>query len=111
MDYMKLLYRILRMASKAMDLDEIPAASEVYLPDVMKASQNEIESMICKAYEEGYITGVHCLEIDGCVAHKVIMSNSYITPTIKGIEYLSNNSTMKKIASAMRGIKEIIPGA
>ena len=110
MDYMRLLYRILKMASHSMNLDEIPPASEIYRPDLMKASENEIESMICKAYEEGYITGVHCVELDGMTKPKALLQDSHITPTIKGLEYMASNSTMKKLAAAAKGMKDMIPG-
>ena len=111
MDYMKLLYRILKQASLAMETEEIPAASEVYLPDIMKGTEREIESMIYKAYQEGFIEGIHAVEIDGMSKPKVLMQDSYISITIKGLEYLADNSMMKKAERLIKGIKDMIPGA
>ena len=111
MELLTLLYKILKIAAFCADKEEIPAASELYTPDILKAKQEQIETLIYQAYKEGYIDGVSVLQIDGLTKPKVLMSNSYIMLTIKGMEYIADNSVMKKIAKTIKGIKDIIPGA
>ena len=110
MELLTLLYKILKIAASSFDREEIPSASELYTSDVLKANQEQIETMICQAYKGGYLDGVRVIEIDGMTKPKVLLSQSHIILTIKGMEYISENTSMKKIAKTMKGIKEMIPG-
>lgn len=110
MNLLTLLYRILKLASTTAGSEELSPASELYIPDVLKANEQEIESVIFQAYKEGYIDGVHAVEIDGLKKPKVLMSDSYIRLTIKGMEYASNNSSVKKIEKALKTVKDFVPG-
>lgn len=110
MDLSKLLYKILKITAERFGQEETPPASELYTPDILNDTEPRIEQMLYRACKEGYIDGLRVLEIDGLKTPKVMMSQSYVQITIKGIEYIENNTTMKKIASTLKGIKEIIPG-
>lgn len=57
--------------------------------------------------EEGLIEGVRCIEPDGQPVPLIRMYHPAIT--LKGLEYLEENSMMKKAAGIVKGIKETIP--
>lgn len=57
---------------------------------------------------EEYITGVEVWSSFDCGHPKISLSRPEIT--IKGLEYLEQNSLMKRAAEMAKGIKEIVPG-
>lgn len=57
----------------------------------------------------GYIEGV---VFDQCMGDYSPHIEKLIAPviTLKGLEYLNDNTFMKKAANALKGIKDVIPG-
>nr|DAL96676.1 MAG TPA: YjcQ protein [Caudoviricetes sp.] len=59
--------------------------------------------------KSGYIDGIiydqcggdYCAHIEEPIAPVI---------TLKGLEYLSDNTLMKRAANVMKGIKEVVPG-
>lgn len=62
-----------------------------------------IEMMV----DVGYIKGVR---VGTNITGETIVECDNIRITLKGLEYLQENSIMKKIYNAAKGIKEITPG-
>ena len=56
---------------------------------------------------DGYITGIMRIEHDGDEPIIRVTSDIKITP--KGIEYLEENSTFKKIKEAAKDIRGMLP--
>ena len=103
MDNFKAIYRILRYLEKAMDYDE---------PDIERISADAIgitsqrwTSIMEMLIQEKYIDGVSVKRsVDGSTE----ISLSCPRITLRGLEYLQENSLMQKIANLSKGIVEII---
>ena len=107
MDNFKMIYRILKyleehLGESNLDMDEVSH-------ERLGISFPRWEALLKLMQEEGYIKGL---------TYQQTMSDSQphvvepIRPsiTIKGLEYLAENSIMKKIAEAAKQVKSIIPG-
>ena len=104
MDNFKIIYRILRYLEKAMDYEEVDisfiSAERFNLTERRWAA---IMEMLAK---EKYVDGISVKRsIDG----EIVLSLSNPRITLRGLEYLQENSTMKKIAGLAKGIADIIP--
>ena len=58
--------------------------------------------------DSGYVTGIDIRNTFDCNYPKATLIRPEIT--LKGLEYLNDNSFMKKMANIGKGIKESIPG-
>ena len=107
MDNFKIIYRILKyleehLGEENLDIDKISH-------ERLGISFLRWEALLRMMQEEGYIRGL---------VYEQTMSDSsphVVTPirpkiTIKGLEYLTENSFMKKAAETLKTIKEIVPG-
>ncbi len=101
MDNFKIIYKILKELEKAMDYDEFDM--DTVSAERLRISENRllrIWEMLCK---EGFVEGIN---IKYGVQGDVVISVSSPRITLKGIEYLNDNSLMKKAANLAKGIKE-----
>ncbi len=64
-------------------------------------------SIICDLIDEAYISGAKYRKTK---TGKVLTGLDDIEITLKGVEYLQENSMMKKVCAALNGIKDIAPG-
>lgn len=107
MDNFKAIYKILcvldrHKGDEAFDDSSISA-------DTLKIAYTDWEQLLIELQRNGYIDGV---------VYTKTMSEKFphivepVCPriTLKGMEYLSENTFMKKAAATLRGIKEIVPG-
>ena len=103
MDNFKAIYRILRYLEKAMDYDE-PDVERISA-DAVGMSNQRWMSIMEMLIQEKYIDGVS-------VKRSVDGSTEISLPcpriTLKGLEYLQENSLMQKIANLSKGIVEIV---
>ncbi len=104
MDNFNVIYKILKRLEKAMDYEEFD------MEQISAESLGINENKWCKIMEmlaqNSYIQGVSVkYSIDG----NVLISTSNPRITLKGLEYLNENSFMKKAANAAKGIKDMIP--
>lgn len=103
MDNFKVIYRILKLLEESMDHEEFDrSALNAEYFGVSEARFNAILRML---KEDGYIDGI--TYVNGLPGVKILR---YPRITLKGLEYLEENSTMKKAAALLRGIKETVPG-
>ena len=105
MDNFKVIYRILKALEAAMDCDEFDM--DMISHEKLGISQNRWVALLREMIRSGYIDGISIsVSADG------IPTVSIFNPciTIQGLEYLENNSLMKKAARDAKGIKEAIPG-
>lgn len=107
MDNLKIVYRILAILEKNLDYDELDA--ERMCADALGISENRFNAIMLMLYESGYISGISCKKyIDE--SNVRIMSVSRVKITLKGLEYLNENSTMRKLADTAKGIADVIGG-
>jgi hypothetical protein len=105
-DYFVIAYKILRTLKAAMKVNEFDAEQiSAETLDIEIAYWRQIISIL---YESGYIKGIAVFPILGQTEPGVKVGNVRITE--KGLEYIEENSLMRKAANALKGIKEIIPG-
>ena len=104
MDNFKYIYRILKLLEKSMDLEEFDPELIGYKElDISKLRWSRIVSML---KEQEYIQGIdvwYSLDQD---YPRVKLARPEIT--LKGLEYLNENSMTKKVHNAAKGIKELI---
>lgn len=104
MDNFKYIYRILKLLEKSMDLEEFDPELIGYKElDISKPRWSRIMLML---KEQEYIQGIdvwYSLDQD---YPRVRLVRPEIT--LKGLEYLNENSMMKKVYNAAKGIKELI---
>ena len=104
MDNFKAVYKILSALEKAMDLPEFDIM-EVG-PEKLGVSAERWCRYIEMMADVGYIKGV---SIHRDILGEICVDAKNIRITLKGLEYLQENSVMRKIYNAAKGITEIVP--
>lgn len=99
MDNFKIIYRILRYLEKAMDYDEIDLAP--ISAEVLGLSEPRWIAIMEMMAVEGYIAG---LSVQRSLSGTATISCSSPRITLKGLEYLQENSLMQKAANLAKGI-------
>ena len=99
MDNFRIIYKILHILERAMDLDEFNA--DEISPENLRISENRWVSIMEMLSENDYISGI---SINRPRDGAVLVNQGNIRITLKGLEYLSDNSMMKKAAAVAKGI-------
>ena len=103
-DNFKIIYKILSQLEKDMDKPAVNIDAISY--DVLCITEHRWLNIIEMLYRDGYIIGVTInKDIDGDKNYNC----DNIAITIKGLEFLKNNSLMQKAYKTVKGITEIIP--
>lgn len=107
-DYFVLVYKILSYLYKCLKSGKEPSGD--YLK--CKTKDFPIEEsywnyVLEQITRESYVEGTVIIRIDGCNPIVKITGNMRITP--KGIEYLQENSMMKKVMALAKDISDIVP--
>lgn len=105
MDNFKAVYKILTALEKAMDCPEFDVST--IGPDALGVSEERWSRYIEMMADVGYIKGV---TIRKDITGEMRVNASDMRITLKGLEYLQENTVMRKIYNATRGVKEIVPG-
>ena len=107
MDNFTVIYKILKALEKAMDYDEFDIA--MISCERLNISHQRWEKILIMLAKAGYIEDVVFDQCEGDYSPKL---EKPIRPviTLKGLEYLSENTLMKKTANIVRGLKETVPG-
>lgn len=105
MDNFKTIYKILKKLEDSMDENSFDFNSVDH--EVMGISQMRWNRILKMMIDNGLVDGVKFLEADGQSFFELIAYDPNIT--LEGLHYLEENSAMKKIANALKGVKEIIP--
>ncbi|MBK5077083.1 YjcQ family protein [Lactococcus lactis] len=105
-DFFYISYKILAYLYHAMKKGE-KIDPGVFDPQNYRVSYPYLNDILEELKENGYIKGISFIETkDG----KLINGLSDIKITIKGIEYLDENSMMKKAYKTLKELKDWIPG-
>lgn len=99
----RIIYQILKTLERSMDADEmtIPTAGMLH---ISQARWNRLMEMLI---DEGYVKGVR---ITKDIAGNVFADMPDPAITMKGLEFLTENTLMKRAMKASKGIKESFPG-
>lgn len=102
MDNFKVIYRILRYLERAMDLDE-PDMQRIST-ETLGLSEQRWAAIIEMLVAEKYIDG---MAVSRSIDGGIVMSVSNPRITLRGLEYLHDNSIMQKMAKVAKGIVDI----
>lgn len=105
MDNFTAVYKILSALEKAMDLPEFDIMQVG--PDALGVSKERWARYIEMMSDVGYIKGA---EVHRDILGGTNVNARNIRITLKGLEYLQENSIMQKLFKTAKGIKEVIPG-
>lgn len=107
MDNFKIIYQILKYLEAALDAECLDPAA--FGPEKFRITRERWEQLLIMLQDAGYIKGLVCTQSTSDDRPRLV---DPIRPmlTLKGLEYLSENSTMKKAAALLKGIKEVVPG-
>lgn len=106
MEYFSIVYRILKTVYDSMDYQDFDERS--IAPDVLHVSVPKWEAIMVELVRNGYLTGIEIVPIMGLKIPGVKIIRPVLT--LKGAEYLEDNTMMKKVQRTMKGIKDAIPG-
>lgn len=106
MDDFRLIYKILRTLQKSMDCEELD--SSLLSPECLGLSLPKWSRIMAMLITEGYISGAQAWQTMDCGYPRVALIRPELT--LKGLEYLEENTLMKRAATFAKGIKEITPG-
>lgn len=107
MNNFTIIYKILKALEKALDYDEFDISR--ISAECLNITYQRWEKIIIMLIKSGYIEGI---VYDQCCSDYSPKLEHPLCPviTLKGLEYLSENSVMKKAANVVKGIKETISG-
>jgi hypothetical protein len=101
MEDFRVIYRILKHLQQSMDFEEFDCAG--FTAERFGTNQ----ALLIQLQKSGYIDGLNIV--------RYIRQPERIEPpmephiTLQGLEYLQENSLMKKAAAFAKGVKEIVP--
>ena len=104
MDNFKIIYILLSTLEKAMDYPAFDVAQ--ISAERLGISEERWARYIEMLSDEGYIKGA---KIQKFLSGDTGVNIDSIRITLKGLEYLRDNTIMKQIQRAMKGIKESVP--
>lgn len=105
MDNFKAVYKILSTLEKAMDIHEFDIKTISY--EKLGVSKERWARYIEMMVDVGYIKGAR---VYSDITGETNVDCEDIRITLKGLEYLQENSIMRKIYNAVKGVKEVTPG-
>ena len=100
MEDFRIIYTILRILQKAMDLEEFD--SEELSAKALGLTVPKWSRLMAMLLKEGYISGGQTWNAMDCGYPKVALKRPELT--MKGLEYLEENRLMKKGAGLAKGI-------
>ena len=107
MDNFRAIYKILHTLDRAKGDEDFN--DDTISADALKIPHKDWEQLLIELQRNGYIDGVvYTRTMTDKFPH--IVEPAYPRITLTGMEYLANNTMMKKIAGVLKGIKESVPG-
>lgn len=104
MEDFKIIYKILKALHDAMDFEEF--SHEAISPEVLGITQARWNVLMAMLVKNGYVEDVALTPILGRQVVASLGRRPQIT--LKGLEYLEENSMMKKAAKAAKGIIDVL---
>ena len=103
MENFKIIYKILKSIEESMDYEIFD--ENIISPEYLGVSKERWKALIIELLDNGYVTGIVKIPIMGYREDLKIIKPKL---TIKGMQYLEENSMMKKAYNLLKGIREII---
>lgn len=107
MNNFTVIYRILKALEASMDSDTFDESA--ISSKRLKISENRRNKLLLQLYKSGYIENLYISKhVDETFPSVAVLSDTTIT--IKGLEYLEENSLMSKAKDFIKEAKDFIPG-
>ena len=100
MDDFRIIYKILRILQRSMDLEEFYKSN--ISAEALDLSVPKWSRIMAMLLNEGYISGGETWNAMDCGYPRVALTRPELT--LKGLEYLEENSLMRKAADLAKGI-------
>jgi len=107
MDNFKIIYRILKHLEASLDCEHTDI--EAISPSRLGVTRGRWEQLLIMLQDSGYIKGIICTQSFSDDKRHLTEPIAPVI-TLKGLEYLSENSVMQKVAKLLKGIKDMTPG-
>ena len=104
MDNFKIIYKILRYINDCMQYEEFD--EEHFTAAYFGISNPLFLNLLKMLIDEEYIKGIRIIT-DKCGSDFILIEPRL---TLAGMEYLENNTMMKKAYRLLKGIKDVTPG-
>ena len=104
MDNFKVVYTILSTLEKALDIPEFDTS--LISPEALGISKVRWERYMEMLLDCGYVKGV---ALQHYITGQTAVNIQDIRITLKGLEYLQENSIMQRMYKAAKGIADLIP--
>ena len=101
----KVIYRILKILEWAMDYEELDTTR--LAPGSLQVTKSKRDALLIELQEKGYIKGLQFRQYVDDPAPEIV-SIASVKIALDGLQYLEENSMMKKAAALAKGIVEII---
>ena len=103
MENFKIIYKILKSIEESMDYEIFD--ENIISPEYLGVGKERWKALIIELLDNEYVTGIVKVPIMG---NRVDLKIVKPQITLKGMEYLEENSMMKKAYNLLKGIREII---
>ena len=97
------IYRILQILKKAMDVEEFE--KKLISSEAIKVNYPKWCRLMAMLANNGYVSGVSVWNSLDCQYPKIELVRPEIT--LKGLEYLEENSMMKKVSKVAKGVIDV----
>lgn len=104
MNNFKIIYRILKNIEQSMDFEEFDEFC--ISPEYLGISEQRWKVLINELVTAEYVKGITITPLIGVPSGRIKIVKPVLT--LKGMEYLEENSMMKKVANMAKGVIEII---
>lgn len=105
MDNIRVIYRILKALEASMDYEEFD--ERLISAETLQISEERLLSILRMLLQAGLIEGI---AINTDAAGHFLVNKGRPRLTLKGLEYLNENSLMQRAMRMAKGIKDSIPG-
>lgn len=105
MNNFNVIYKILQHLERMLDYEH-PDMSMI-TPEALKISETRYQALMVMLIKNGYVEGAVVRKYTDSESY-VILSTDNMRITLKGLEYLYENSIMRKIAQGLTGAVEIV---
>jgi hypothetical protein len=105
MDNIRIIYRILSVLEASMDTEAFDERS--ISPETLGITRARLLSLLRMLLQEGLIEGI---SVDTDAAGNFLVSKRRPRITMKGLEYLNENSLMQRAMRMAKGINDCVPG-
>ncbi len=103
MNNFKIIYKILKHLEKSLEVEQVDIS--MFNHEMFNIDKSHFDNILIMLLDAEYIKGVTPIHSIGGSSYVKIVNP---TITLKGLEYLEENSLMKKASNIIKGIADII---